>query len=97
MLCSEFLGTAVYCLAFNMNGENDVQMPCMLFCLILLTIRISGGHMNPGVSIAVYIEREKYCSNLCYLFIIIVAQVLGAIVAIGFGLILRVTQPVPGH
>lgn len=53
--------------------------------------------MNPGVSIAVYIEREKYCSNLCYLFIIIVAQVLGAIVAIGFGLILRVNQPVPGH
>lgn len=96
VLLTEFLGTIFFILAFNMNSDGTVLVPFMLFSLIIATGTISGGHMNPGVTVAVYVEREKYKSNFCFMIMIIFAQILGAFCAMAFGFLLRVSMPVEG-
>lgn len=58
VLFTEFFGTMFFATAFNMNVGGGVLVPLVLFLIIILTGTVSGGHVNPGVTMAVYIERE---------------------------------------
>ena len=60
----------------------------------LMLGRISGGHINPAISLGVYTQQRKYIGNLCYLVLLIIAQVLGSLFALAFGFLLRVSLPV---
>jgi glycerol uptake facilitator-like aquaporin len=95
VLLTEFVGTLLFCMSLNLNVEADVQMPMVLFCILLFTGDVSGGHINPGVTMAVFIEQCKPM-NLFYMIAIILAQAAGAIVSVFLGFLLRVTIPVPG-
>jgi hypothetical protein len=71
-IVSEFFGTMGYMLAFNMTDEIDL-IPLVLFSMVVLTMKISGGHMNPAVTLGVYIERKKYWQHFCYALTFMIA------------------------
>jgi glycerol uptake facilitator-like aquaporin len=62
----------------------------------LLTQHISGGHLNPAVSVAVYIERQKYQKNACFLIFIMLAQFMGAFFGLAFAYLVRTTVQLEG-
>ena len=59
--------------------------------MIVCSIGISGGHLNPAVTLGVYIERKKYTKNMLFVLVIIISQVFGALFALIIGFMLRVT------
>mmetsp|Transcript_9027 Transcript_9027/g.6367 ORF Transcript_9027/g.6367 Transcript_9027/m.6367 type:complete len:117 (+) Transcript_9027:16-366(+) len=82
VLITEFFGTAGLVMAFNLSNGVGACTPGTLFAIIIVTAMISGGHANPAVTIAVFIERKKFCSNFCYMLAIIVVQMLGGFMAL---------------
>jgi glycerol uptake facilitator-like aquaporin len=85
----EFIGTLVLMLAVNLNG-GQVYTCLVLFTLIMLIGDISGGHMNPLVTIAVFIEQKKHRrKNIAFMLLIFLAQALGALTCIIIGFLIR--------
>lgn len=91
----EFFGVIGYSLAVNMNGGTNI-VALVLFVMIINTQSISGGHLNPALTLGVYLERNSYLKNACWTLSIFIAQVGGAFFALLIGYLLRVTMPVPG-
>ena len=55
VLLAEFLGTAGISLAVNMSHDGNVNIPLVTYFMIMLTGGISGGHLNPAITLGVYI------------------------------------------
>jgi len=68
----EFFGTLMFEFAYNLNDGSGYPA-LVLSTIILMTQHVSVGHLNPAVSVAVYIERQKYMKNLCFLINIMIA------------------------
>ncbi len=62
----EFFGTLGYMLAFNIAASIDL-LPFLLFSMVICTFKVSGGHMNPALTVGVYIERKHLKPDFCYL------------------------------
>jgi glycerol uptake facilitator-like aquaporin len=88
----EFLGIIGYSLAVNMNDGNHIIVPLVMFTCIVCTMNISGGHLNPALTLGVYIERNKFLSYACWTISIMISQMVGAFFALGFGWLLRITM-----
>lgn len=88
----EFFGTLGYMLAFNITANIDL-LPFVLFSMIVCVFKVSGGHLNPALSLGVYIGRKHFKSDFCYLLTYWVGQLSGALLALGLGIWLRVTIP----
>lgn len=77
----EFLGTAALLYAINMSAVSGGFQPFAIGLTIAAVIHqfdpVTGAHFNPAVTIAVFI-REANIANIGFLFVIIVAQILGA-------------------
>ena len=58
--------------------SNPISIAFSLFSSILLFGAITGGHFNPAVTLAVYISEAKWKDNLKWLFMVIIAQIVGA-------------------
>jgi len=68
----EFFGIIGYSLAVNMNdGYNIVAI--VMFVMIVNTQSISGGHLNPILTLGVYLERNTYLSYACWAFSMVLA------------------------
>jgi glycerol uptake facilitator-like aquaporin len=92
VIMSEFLACIPYMLSYNLN--DGTYEPCLIFFLLFtVTANISGGHLNPAVTLGVYIERQKYSKNFCMMVMIILAQVLGCFSALALGFMLRISMP----
>jgi glycerol uptake facilitator-like aquaporin len=61
----EFFGTIGYSLAVNMNDGTSV-VAFVMFVMIVSTQSISGGHLNPTLTLGVYLERNTYLSYACW-------------------------------
>jgi glycerol uptake facilitator-like aquaporin len=72
VVLSEFFGIMTYSLAVNLNDGTHL-VPLIMFTMIIITQGISGGHLNPALTFAVYIERNKFVSYACWAFTIILA------------------------
>jgi len=72
VIINEFFGCVGYMLAFNLATEYDL-IPLVLFSMVILTQKISGGHINPAVTFGVYLERQRYGSNFCFALTTIIA------------------------
>ena len=68
----EFFGVIGYSLAVNMNnGTNVVALG--MFIMIVSTQSISGGHLNPTLTLGVYLERNTYLANACWAISMVIA------------------------
>ena len=73
----EFLGTAFLGFAILVSVGNPFAVSMSVFMIILVLGPITGAHMNPAVTIAVYASNGKYGKDAVFMLIIIVAQILG--------------------
>jgi Major intrinsic protein len=55
-IIAEFFAVMGYALAFNLMIDYTL-MPLVLFSMVVVTQKISGGHVNPAVTFGVYLER----------------------------------------
>ena len=93
-LAIEFFGSMGLMLCVNI--KQAWYAPALFYFMFYLMLgRISGGHINPAISLGVYTQQRKYVANLCFLILLIIAQILGAGFALAFGFLLRVSLPVP--
>jgi len=88
-LC-EFFGTMMLEVIYNLQHGHEV-VAITLALLVMLTMHVSGGHMNPAVSFAVYIEEQKYKRNFWMFMLIISSQLAGAITGVGVAFLCRTT------
>ena len=96
VLLSEFAGACLLMLAYNLQGEDMTVTLLAYFVIVCSTYLVSGGHLNPSITVGVYISEKEYYHNVCYLLLIIAMQTFGCLLALGFGYILRVTVNVQG-
>lgn len=90
----EFFGAMGLMLCINI--KQMWYAPALFYFMFYLMLgRISGGHINPAISLGVYTQQRKYIGNLCYLVLLVIAQILGSLFALAFGFLLRVSLPVP--
>lgn len=75
---AEFLGTMFFVYVVLVTG-NPFMSGAALALVMLLSYRISGGHMNPAVSIVMASKGKIGSSDLIPY---IIAQVMGALVAL---------------
>jgi aquaporin Z len=75
---AEFLGTAFFIYIILATG-NAVAIGAALALVILLTSRISGGNINPAVSVAMFASGRLPLRDLLPY---VVAQVLGGLLAL---------------
>lgn len=82
----EFFGTFTLVAAVNGSKGNATAVGLTLFFLLLLTGPITGGHMNPSVTIGVYLNRvrksfedDTFGSITFQALVMIVAQITGAL------------------
>lgn len=74
----EFLGTCFFVYIILATG-NPIAIGCAFALTVLLTKDISGGHINPAVSIVMASLGNIEVTDLIFY---IVAQVMGALVAL---------------
>jgi len=76
---AEFLGTLLLMMSILASGGNAVVVGIALTIGLFFTSRTSGGHLNPAVSLAMYMKGTLTGANTgAY----IVSQVLGAVTAL---------------
>lgn len=73
---AEFLGTLLLLLGILASGGNAVVVGITLAIAIFFTGKTSGGHINPAVSVAMYMKGALSFNDLIGY---IVAQTLGAV------------------
>ncbi len=73
---AEFLGTLLLVLSVLASGGNAFVIGATLAVIVLLTGKISGGQVNPGISAAMYMKGSLSFSEL---IVYVTAQVLGGI------------------
>ena len=78
-LISEFLATFMLVLSILITNGNVIFVGVTLAGLLALTEKVSGGHINPAVSIAMY-WKKKY--SLSDMLIYCAFQIAGAITSV---------------
>jgi len=73
VLLGEIIGCCLLMLAVNLRGDDALAVPLAFFALVLCFYELSGGHLNPSISIGVYVSEKKYVHNLLYMIIIFIA------------------------
>jgi hypothetical protein len=95
VIINEFFGCIGYMLAFNLASDYDL-IPLVLFSMVILTQKVSGGHINPAVTFGVYLEKQRYGTSFCFALTTIIAQLLGGFCALMLAYVIRVTLPEEG-
>jgi len=63
-LIAEFLGTFLLVLSVFASGGNAYVVGATLAVVILLTGKLSGGHVNPAISLAMYVKGSLSLKEL---------------------------------
>ena len=75
---AEYIGAFFFILTIFASGGNPLIIGSALALVIFLIASISGGHVNPAVSVAMYMKGSlTFVDLLMYIF----AQVLGGVSA----------------
>ena len=73
-LIAEFLGTLLLVLSILASGGNALFVGLTLAVIIFFAAKTSGGHVNPAVSLAMYLRKKMSMNDLVGY---IAAQLLG--------------------
>ena len=76
---AEFLGTLLLVVTILASGGQFLAVGAALSAAIYLTGGISGGHINPAVSLAMFVNKKLSLSDLAGY---VVAQLLGGVSSI---------------
>lgn len=79
----EFLGTFIALVGVNCAFNDPVVVGVAIFIAATLTGKVSGGHFNAAVTIAVYICEGKWLANFKVALMYIIVDQLGAFLAMG--------------
>ena len=85
----EMVGTMFFTLIVNM-AKDPYTIGLGHAACILMTYEISGGHLNPAVSIGVFVTTRKFYGNFLFLMYTILVQFIGALLGLLLGFLLRV-------
>jgi glycerol uptake facilitator-like aquaporin len=88
----ELFGTCGYMLAFNITKQTEYTA-LVLFMMVLLSQKVSGGHLNPCISLGAFLNQKEYATDLCFLATYMLSQLLGALIALFPAYLLRVKVP----
>jgi len=86
----ELFGTAMLVFAVNMIATKQPAsslwgIPLTLFGTLCWAGPVTGGHMNPAVSLAVLIQHiDKFTENIILFFVMVIAQFIGGMLGLGF-------------
>jgi aquaporin Z len=75
---AEFVGTFFFILSIFASGGNPLIIGASLALVIFLIANVSGGNVNPAVSLAMYMNGELKASDL---FSYVFSQLLGGVSA----------------
>ena len=78
-LLTEFLGTLLLVLSILASGGNAWFIGITFTVIILLAGKTSGGHINPAVSMAMYVKGRMSTNELLGY---VVSQVLGGVTSV---------------
>ena len=91
ILLTELVGTCLLMLSANLAGDDNIVVPLTYFALIICAYEVSGGYLNPAVTVGVYIGEKGYVKHLLFMIFLCLAQFFGALLSLAFGYLLRVT------
>ena len=84
MCLYEAIGTAILITALNLSQGDAFAIGIALFTIVVFIGPISGAHVNPAVTLSVFIKetrnQEKIGKNFVFMLFIILSQLVGAIV-----------------
>jgi len=66
------------------------SLAAVYFVVLLSTLLISGGHLNPAITLAVWIEQKNFMANGLFMLGTLIVQVLGAIFALPLCYVIRI-------
>ena len=92
VLIYEILGTAFLIYAILVSNGNAIAVAFTVFSIILVLGPITGAHMNPAVTIGVYVAGGRYAKDLGFMLLIVVAECLGGFLGIGMSVASLYTQ-----
>ena len=78
-LLGEFLGTFLLVLSVFASGGNAYVVGLTLAVIILLIGKLSGGHVNPAISLAMYVKGSL---SLTELLAYVVSQAAGGVASL---------------
>lgn len=91
VLAFEVLGTSLLVTSFNVSAQSDVlNNAIMYFVAVIVTIQVSGAHLNPAITFAVWIKGAKYAQEGATMVLIWVAQFFGVLLGLEIGLMMRI-------
>lgn len=96
VILTELIGTCLFSMATNLSGPDMLTKPLAFFALIVCCFDVSGGHLNPAVTLGVYLVERNYKKHAVYLVFICGAQISGALLALLLGYMLRVNVVIDG-
>jgi len=74
-LMLECLGTATLVYGVNMTGVHPIGIPMVFFIVVMYIGPISGGHINPAVTLAVNVIKYKdWKTNLTWTLLYLAAE-----------------------
>lgn len=73
VILTEMFGAMLLMLAYNLQGADTFTVPLAFFALIVCCWELSGGHLNPSISLGVYISTKRYVNFMLYMVFIMAA------------------------
>ena len=82
VLLLECIGTALFVWGIICT-DTPVSIPFSLFASVVIFGDITGGHFNPAVTLGVFVQLEDMGKNILFCILIMLAQFIGGLAAIG--------------